>query len=340
MGGPDPAVAAVRCAVRVELADLAPGSLVLVACSGGADSLALAAGTAFVASRRRLRAGAVVVDHAIQPGSADVAAAASAACRGLGLDPVTVVAVEVGLTGSGPEAAARDARYRALQDSADRLGASAVLLGHTRDDQAETVLLGLARGSGPRSLAGMAPRRGVLRRPFLELDRSSTERACTALGLNPWRDPTNHDPQLLRARIRTRTMPALEADLGPGVVAALSRTAALLREDADALDSMAADLLDRAELNNGALGRVALDQVALDPVVLAAAPAALRRRVLLMAARRAGSPGGSLRRSHALALDALVVTWSGQGAVPLPGSVEGVRACGRLVFRPTQPREE
>lgn len=335
MSGPDPSVAAVRRAVRGELADLAPGSLVLVACSGGADSLALAAGTAFVASRCRMRAGAVVVDHAIQPGSANVAAAAASACRGLGLDPVVVVAVEVDQASCGPEAAARDARYRALEESAAHLGASVVLLGHTRDDQAETVLLGLARGSGPRSLAGMASRRGVLRRPLLELDRSGTERACEVLGLEPWRDPTNSDPDLLRARIRTRTLPALEADLGPGVAAALARTAALLREDCDALDSLAADLLDRAEL-----GGAGPDRAVFDPVVLAAAPAALRRRALLLAARREGSPGGSLRRSHALALDALVVGWSGQGAVPLPGPVEAVRACGRLVLRLAHPRKE
>src|SRR5215469_4720405 len=164
--GPAPAVAAVRNAVRGCLDDLAPGDLVLVACSGGADSLALAAALAFVAPRAGLRAGGVTVDHGLQEGSAARAADVTSALTALGLDPVRGVAVAVDGLG-GPEAAARAARYDALAQTAEQTGATAVLLGHTLDDQAETVLLGLARGSGPRSLAGMPPRRGVFRRPLL-----------------------------------------------------------------------------------------------------------------------------------------------------------------------------
>jgi tRNA(Ile)-lysidine synthase len=149
-------------------AAVAPVPTVLVALSGGADSLALAAATAFEAPRAGgdadlrtrggagLRAGAVIVDHGLQDGSADVAERAAAQARALGLDPVLVRRVEVGTDG-GPEAAARDARYAALAAAASETGAIAVLLGHTLDDQAETVLLGLARGSGGASLSGMAP---------------------------------------------------------------------------------------------------------------------------------------------------------------------------------------
>ncbi len=158
MGGAlPPPVAAVRNAVRASLAGLMPGDLVLAACSGGQDSLALAAALAFVAPRAGLRAGAVTVDHGLQEGSAEHAARLMPTLSGLGLDPVLVATVAVAGPG-GPEAAARTARYAALEKTAADVGAAAVLLGHTLDDQAETVLLGLARGSGPRSLAGMPHR--------------------------------------------------------------------------------------------------------------------------------------------------------------------------------------
>ena len=176
--------------MRRSVRDLAPGDLVLVACSGGADSLALAAATAFVASRDGLRAGAVVVDHGLQDGSAPVAAVAAQQCRALGLEPVEVRRARVQGPG-GLEAAARHARYAVLDDVAHQAGAAAVLLGHTLDDQAESVILGLARGSGARSLAGMAAVRGTYRRPFLSLRRSDTEDVCTANGLTWWTDPTN-----------------------------------------------------------------------------------------------------------------------------------------------------
>nr|BFE84646.1 hypothetical protein GCM10020093_072470 [Planobispora longispora] len=143
--GPHPAVADVRRAVRLALADLEPGDLVLAACSGGADSLALAAALAFVAPRAGLRAGLLTVDHGLQEGSARQAA--EVVGLPLGLDPAEVLTVEVGAAG-GPENAAREARYAALAAAAGRLGAAAVLLGHTRDDQAETVLMRLSRGAG------------------------------------------------------------------------------------------------------------------------------------------------------------------------------------------------
>jgi tRNA(Ile)-lysidine synthase len=363
VSGPAPAVAAVRAAVRGVLRGLPDGALVLVACSGGADSLALAAATAFEAPRAGLRAGAVVVDHGWHDGSAAVAAAAAATCAGLGLDPAHVVDVTVHAAAGrgGPEAAARDARYAALESAARAGGASLVLLGHTLDDQAETVLLGLARGSGARSLAGMPARRGVFARPFLAVPRAVTRAACAGLGLTPHEDPSNHDPGYARARVRA-AMEVLEAALGPGLVPALARTAGLLAEDAAALEGSALELAERARRPGGyaceelaraadavrRCGGYACEELAraADAVrrcggyaceTLAAAPDAVRRRALLAAAREAGSPAGALGSRHVLALDALVVRWRGQGAVHLPGGVVAGRRCGTLWFAAPGP---
>ena len=341
MSGPAPAVAAVRVAVRRALADVPAGSLVLVACSGGADSLALAAGLAWeTRAPGGVRAGAVVVDHGLQPGSDAVARDAAAACRALGLDPVRVERVAVGTTG-GPEGAARDARYAALDRAADDVGAVAVLLGHTLDDQAETVLLALARGSGERALAGMRPVRGRLRRPLLALRRTDTEAACAAQGLVPWHDPTNgRDPAPAtpgappdadlprRSRVRREVLPLLEDVLGPGVAQALARTADALADATEAVDLAGAALLRAADLTGG--DSTPAGAVVLDVAVLLDAPAAVRRRALHDAAVRAGSPPGALARVQVLAVEALVTAWRGQGPVHLPGGRTASRACGRL----------
>lgn len=373
MSGPPRAVAQGRLAVRAALADLTPSAgaaasagatlpagatmpagatvragattsapLVLVACSGGADSLALAASTAFVAARLGLRAGAVVVDHAMQAGSAAVAQVAAEQCRSLGLDPVEVITtvVPTGPGHGGPEGAARTARYRALDEAATRLGAAAVLLGHTADDQAETVLLGLARGSGARSLAGMRAATGLLRRPFLGLRRLDTEAICHAGGLTYWQDPTNSDDgpgAPLRSQVRSRILPLLDDVLGPGVVGALTRTADQLDEDDAALSAFAAQLLEQARAGSaeGTDGTDGTDGThSLDVTVLAASPRAVRTRALRRAALEAGCPAGALARSHVLELDRLVTDWRGQGPIQLPGAVVGRRDCGRLVLEP------
>jgi tRNA(Ile)-lysidine synthase len=312
-----PAVAATRSAVRRALTaqpELARGDRVLVAVSGGADSLALAAATAFEAPKLGLSAGAVTVDHGLQAGSAERAVAVARTCGEVGLDPVAIETVTVGTTG-GPEAAARTARYAALAAAADRTEASLVLLGHTLDDQAETVLLGLARGSGARSLAGMAQRSGRLLRPFLGLRRSTTSAAVAALGLTPWEDPHNVDPAFTRARVRHDLLPVLEDALGSGAAEALARTADLLRADADALDEWAetVDSLTVADLLS--------------------LPAAVRARVLRAAAVAAGAPSGALAAVHIGELDRLVTNWHGQKPVSLPGGLVGARECGRLLFR-------
>lgn len=307
--------------MRKSLADLADGALVLVACSGGADSLALAAACAFEAPRRSLRAGGVTVDHGLQPGSAQRAAELLECLRDLGLDPVQAVAVQVGTEG-GPEAAARAARYAALEDAATATGAAAVLLGHTADDQAETVLLGLARGSGARSLAGMPAVRGLYRRPLLGL-RRDVVRAASG-GLPVWDDPHNADPAYTRARVRHEVLPILERELGPGVAESLARTADRLREDTEALERLASDALTTAAQEDGGL----------DVEVLAGLPPAVRSRALRLAALRAGCPATDLSATHVGELARLVTDWHGQGPLHLPGGVHASRRCGTLSLSP------
>jgi tRNA(Ile)-lysidine synthase len=319
MAGPTPAVAGLRRAVREGLTgDPTP---VLVACSGGADSLALAAAVAFEAPRAGVPAGALTVDHGLQPGSAEQAARVAALGAELGFDPVEVIPVEVRGPG-GPEAAARTARYAALDAVAAALDAP-VLLGHTLDDQAETVLLGLGRGSGPRSIGGMRPVDGRYLRPFLGLRRATTEAACAALGLEPWPDPHNADPAFQRPRLRREVLPLLEDVLQGGVAEALARTAELLHDDLDALDAEAAAVLDR-ERRPGDSG--------LDAARLAGLPRAVRTRVLRAWARSVGADPLSAERTAAL--DALVVDWHGQKPVNLPGGVSVRRASGRLEAAP------
>ncbi|UUU24078.1 tRNA lysidine(34) synthetase TilS [Streptomyces sp. DSM 40750] len=299
--------------------------LVLVACSGGADSMALASALAFEAPKLGIRAGGITVDHGLQPGSDLRAEEVVLRLRELGLDPAESVAVTVGRDG-GPEAAARDARYTALDAALERHGATAVLLGHTRDDQAETVLLGLARGSGIRSLSGMAAVSGAdgrYRRPFLGLDRQTARKACMAQSLPVWDDPHNTDPAYTRSRLRHEGLPALEKALGKGVVGALARTAQLSRDDADALDTWArqaeASVRDAAGL--------------LECAKLYALPPAVRRRILRRAAIEAGAPAGSLFARHIEEVDRLITGWRGQGAINLPGRVVAQRQGGRLVIR-------
>jgi len=320
--GPAPAVARVRSAVRASLDEIASGSQVLVAVSGGRDSLALADALAFEAPRAGLNPGALIVDHGLQPGSAQVARDVQQVLKRLGLDPVRILAVSVGSAG-GPEAAARQSRYAALEQAAIAFGASVVLLGHTLDDQAETVLLGLARGSGARSLSGMPSHRGIYRRPLLGVDRETTGAACAAAGLAPWDDPHNLSRDFTRVRVRTEVMPVLERELGPGVAAALTRTADQLRDDDAALE----DWADRLAQETSVTGSP--DQ-GWDCSMLAQAPAAVRRRVIRRAALGAGAPGDKLRRSQLVAVDDLVAAWRGQGPIDLPGGVRAERSYGRL----------
>ncbi|WP_375237330.1 tRNA lysidine(34) synthetase TilS [Microbacterium schleiferi] len=323
--GLDSAVAEVRRAVRAALQALPEGATVIVALSGGADSLALAAATAFEAPKRGIMGVAVTVDHGLQDGSAEIAATAAATAESLGLSARVVRAVV--RAGGGPEAAARDARYEALDAVAREVGAEAILVGHTLDDQAETVLLGLARGSGATSLQGMAPvaeRVDGCRilRPLLEVRRETTQAACAAEGLDPWLDPHNSDPRFTRVRVRETVLPALEHELGPGVAEALARTAAQMREDAEAfaemIDEIIEDVVEHAEAG-----------ISLSVGALAANPAALRHRLIRHVV--AAEFGQSLTRSQTLDVARLVTDWRGQGPIDLPGC-RAARVNGRIEF--------
>ena len=329
----------------------------LIGLSGGADSCALAVAAAALRGTRAGAAlgpvGAVVVDHGLQAGSADVAEAAARVARTLGLEPVLVRRVAVREAGDGPEAAARRARRGAFADAAREAGAGLVLTAHTADDQAEQVLLGLARGSGTRSLAGIPaggalPGGTALARPLLGLTRADAEAICRWAGVRWWEDPHNADPALLRSRVRTRVLPALEdlADgLGPGVREGLVRTAAIAAEDAAALEQWAACALAecrvRGEAGPGPGAEPGDDPgagtgrseapgrgdvvVRLDLAAFAALPPAVRHRVLGLAVVEAGGPRPT--RERTLAVDALAVpadpgAGGSAGPVELPGGVE------------------
>lgn len=330
MTGPHPAVAACRVAVRDSLGELELGTRVWVACSGGPDSLALAAAVAYCARKQGWIAGAIIVDHGIQPDSAVVAERAAHEVRRAGIHNVFVERVTVGRSG-GMEAAAREARYAALEARMDAEGGLAPLLvtGHTMDDQAETVLLALARGSGARALSGIPARRGRIVRPFLNVRRKDTLMACEALQLDPWHDPTNTiDDGPRRSALRTKVMPSMIEVLGPGVVSGLARSAALLQADADELDRQARSAMGTS------VSSVRSDEWRCD--MLAALPDAIRTRMLKMLAENRGA--GPLTANHVAALDGLVTRWKGQGAISLPGGYEARREYGRLVIR--HPLEE
>jgi tRNA(Ile)-lysidine synthase len=283
-----------------------------VALSGGPDSLALTAVAATVKPTT-----ALIVDHRLQPDSGQVAAAAQAQAVSLGCVDAQVLCVEVGVEG-GPEAAARTARYRALDDA--RAGAP-VLLAHTLDDQAETVLLGLGRGSGPRSIAGMRPCDPPWYRPLLGVRRAVTHAACAELGLTAWRDPHNSDRRFTRVRLRDEVLPVLEDVLGGGVAEALARTATALREDTDTLDELAGQAL--ADI--GGAGSIAGSAGAgsLDTARLAALPEALRRRVIRGWLLAGGASG--LTDKHIRGVDTLVVAWRGQGGVAVGSPLRSQR---------------
>jgi tRNA(Ile)-lysidine synthase len=367
----DPAIAAVRLAVRRSLSiyeerdgerwapDL--GDTVVVACSGGADSLALLAATVFEVNKIPGRVVGVTVDHALQERSAEHAERVVAQMVGLGVDETASIQVTVDAGPAGIEAGAREARYAALSQLAEHFQAEMVLLGHTLDDQAETVLLGLARGSGGRSLMGM--RRGFRRdegpytrvvhsqhevetpdgleistlghdrprhstlflRPLLDLTRAQTEAACRAEGIEWWVDPHNSDPRFTRSRIRHTVMPMLERELGPGVAPALARTADLLREDVTSLDDRAEQSLQELRVGDG-LDTSALET--LDP--------ASKHRVIRMAAIQAGAIPSELTREHVLAVSDIVYGARDARQIQLPGHVTAYRDGTVLRFRRTE----
>lgn len=314
---------------------IAPGSLFLIAVSGGADSLALAYAASFVFAKAGHRLEAVIIDHQLQPGSAEVALTAQETLKTMGVD-AHIVSVDIGSgdiasadvvsgdtagNAGNIESRARDGRYEALTAVATSRGATAVLLGHTKDDQAETVLLGLTRGSGPQSIAGMQKVSGLWWRPFLGLSRATTEQVCVDAGLSWWSDPHNSEDRFVRPRIRHHVMPVLEQQLGPGVADALVRTAELVRQDGEVLDQMANDVYESLGDQAGA---------GIVPVGLwQSQPAAVMSRVLRLVAQNI--LGSHLSHTHTETLMRLVTHWRGQGPVDIPGG-RVVRQADELRF--------
>jgi tRNA(Ile)-lysidine synthase len=321
-----PAVAEVRRLLRVSLEQhgVKANDLVLVACSGGADSLALAAALAFEGPKLHLRIGAVIVDHGIQPETAKVAKETATQLAELGFALVEIVTVQVGSEG-GLEAAARSARYEAIDEVAAAVDAKFVLLAHTLGDQAETVLLGLARGSGARSLSGMAELTGRYLRPLLSLTRSQTVEVCEATELKIWHDPHNTQERFSRVRVRENVLPVLEHELGPGIAESLARTADQLREDADALDELAVAAFDE-------IGRTLATAVELSISGLEKLPVALRYRVIRIGGKALDA---HFHRGHVLEIDRLVTNWHGQKPLAVPG-VRVERTGENIVLKSTK----
>ncbi|MEY4901225.1 MAG: hypothetical protein RI895_1647 [Actinomycetota bacterium] len=306
-----------RQGILTSLSDLEAGDLVLVGLSGGADSLALLKCALHVGNERTISVGAVIIDHQIQAESAKTSSRVAGIARELGADPVLVVNVDVptGAGSGGMEAAARNARRTAFTNVLTEHKAKAILLGHTLEDQSETVLLGLARGSGARSLSGMRAKEGIYRRPFLGISRELVRAEVSDLDI--FEDPHNSELKYSRVRVRNLVLPLMETQLGPGVTQALARSADLLRDDADALD---------------ALARFEITRVGDDVNLLGALPRAIRTRVIRQLAITNGCPINDLTRDHVLAIDALLTNWHGQGALNLPGAVSVERRHDRLTF--------
>ncbi len=272
-----------RCARS--LAGFAPGDLVLAACSGGPDSLALAAALAFVAPRAGLRAGAVTVDHGLQDGSADRAAAVAAVLGGLGLDPVRRGRGDGRRRrrtgGGGADGALRRARGGGGRP---RRGGGAARPHPRRSGRDRAAR---ARARLGRAVAGGHAGRGAASscgRCSACAARDGRD-ACAALGLAPWADPHNADRRFARVRVRLDALPALEAALGPGVAEALARTADQLRDDAEVLDQIASS-------ERSASPRL------MSAASLAGLPGAVRSRVLRSAALAAGCPATALTSAH------------------------------------------
>ena len=321
--------------------------LVLVACSGGRDSMALAAVSHIVCTSMGVRCGAVIVDHGLQAGSERVAGEAADRCRALGLGPVIVRNATVQARGEGLEAAARQARYNELCTAARESGAIAVLLAHTMDDQAETVLIGLLRSRGVDALAGMPQvftRSGVtFARPLLTLTRDETTGLCEDLGVEYWDDPTNGDAvdgelpddYPLRSRVRHDLLPAIERFAGFNVTRHFAESAQLARMDKEYLDQRSDEVMGEAV--------TAVDRPASSAAVstdapracvagdtndsshgiglmisvkrIAREPEAIRLRVIAHALSQAGVNASA---AQIAAIDRLVVDWHGQGGVSLP----------------------
>ena len=312
-----PALLELRQAVRFWFEKLEPNSKVCIGVSGGADSLALAAAAKLESKNFSIDLVAVIVDHGLQANSAEIAEFAKQQLIKLGFQDIFVGRASVQIT-DGLEASARRARYKVFQQAIETYGPNTFLLGHTKNDQAEGVLLGLARGSGTKSLSGMQEVSGIFVRPLLGIDRATTEIACHESNIEYWVDPHNSNQDFTRVRVRENILPLLENDIGPGIIDALARSAKILREDAIALDEWAENVFRQVE------------PMDIEISILTTLPVAVRSRVLRMAIYAAGAPAGSISAAHLEPIEAFVSDWRGQGHTSLPGGVKVCRISGRL----------
>ena len=320
-----PAQGLIRLAVRTSLtSNTKPGQKLLIAVSGGADSLALAAACEFEAKKLGLKIAAAVIDHSLQNNSDKVAAQTAKTLTALGFEVVVVKKIAVGKAG-GPEAAARTARYTALETLRQTTKSHFIVLGHTSSDQAETVLLGLVRGSGSKSLSGMSEKTGFLLRPLLGIERATTEAFCKDSGIKYWSDPQNQDKKFLRVMIRKHVLPFLEKQLGGSVAASLVRTSDQLREDNTYLES-------QADKSFKKYAKVSGSGIGFDAKALEKLPAAILNRVIKKALDSFGSESS---RTHVLAVSDLVLSWHGQKPLALPG-VRVVRKGNTISFEPNR----
>jgi len=310
-------------AVQNLLKDFDAGDLVLVGCSGGADSLALAWTTLVVGKRLELKTGAVIVDHQLIPESNSVALNAKKQCEELGIQEVIIKKVNVEQNHEGLEAAARIARYEAFENVLHETNAQAILLAHTQDDQAETVLMRLTRGSGAKSLSGMAQVSGKYLRPFLHLRKKIVHDSLDLIGLKAWQDPANTDHQFLRVKVRHELMPKIVEVLGESAISSLDKTSQLLRLDNQALEELAQQFFEsQKDVKINGLEISELEKL----------PEAIRTRVLRIFAIASGVHPGPFSFEHIEAIDALVKNWHGQGNVDLPGFIQATRVNGSLRF--------
>ena len=310
-----PALWQIRKTVKPWLNDSAQP--VLFGCSGGTDSMALA--VALFMERSNTKVIPIVIDHGLQEGSAQITLQTVDRLKQIGFTQVESARAQVTMT-DGLEASARRARYQLFNQFIETYQPKYFLLAHTLNDQAENVLLGLARGSGARSLAGMAVKNNIFVRPLLKISREVTIAACSEAGIEIWSDPHNEDLRFTRVRVRKNLLPIIEDNLGPGITEALVRSADLLRDDADALDGFASEYFNQA------------DPFSLDVKELERLPKAITTRVLRLAIYKAGAPAGSLSAEHIAAAQALISDWHGQKEVSLPGNVKLLRNSGRITL--------
>jgi len=310
-------------AVQNLLKDFEAGDSLLVGCSGGADSLALAWTALVVGKRLELKIGVIIVDHQLIPESSSVALNAKKQCEELGIQEVIIKRVNVEQTHEGLEAAARIARYEAFENVLHETNAQAILLAHTQDDQAETVLMRLTRGSGAKSLSGMAQVSGKYLRPFLHLRKKLVHDSLDLISLKAWQDPANTDNQFLRVKVRHELMPKIVEVLGESAISSLDKTSQLLRLDNQALEDLAQQFFgSQKDVKTKGLEISELEKLS----------EAIRTRVLRICAIASGVHPGPFSFEHIEAIDALVKNWHGQGNVDLPGFIQATRVNGSLRF--------